>query len=292
MKKLFLFIVAIALFAVGNAQEIHVKNATEFLRAIGSNRTIIIEDGAEFNLTEAILSLHENYPDEYPILGYYNNEEDMSSLNNKLFLLDAYDGPEVSFKGVSNLTIKGGNQLPLLLADPRYAYVFSLYDCNNITFENVIMGHTNLGYCEGGVVALFNCNKINFIRCDLFGCGTQGIGANNVDGLNFVNSHIHDCTYYIMTLNQCKNCNFTHSLFFNNEEFDLVNISGKSTANIRFKSCQFFQNKGQLFNLSKTITLEDCYISHPSGDWGTTEFIQDNGTRWTGTTGYPYDEDD
>lgn len=291
MKRLALFIVAIALFTVGYAQEIHVNNATEFLRAIGSNKTIVIESGATFNLTEAIQHLHENYPKEYPMLDYYDNEAQMKPINGKIFLLDAYDGPEIAIKGVKNLTIKSGYTLPVLLAEPRYAYIFSLYDCSNITFENVIMGHTDKGYCEGGVVLLNNCKSITFNNCDLFGCGTEGLTASRVDGLNFNNSHIHDCSYSIMTLADCRNCNFTNSLFFNNGVFDLINISGSSTTSIRFKGCHFFQNKGLLFSLSDSIHLENCFISHPYDSWGDSEIIIDKGSVWSAPTGYPHDED-
>lgn len=290
MKKLSLFIIAIALFTVGHAQEIHVYNATEFLRAIGSNKTIIIEDGAVFNLTEAIIELNESDPLKYPMLDYYDNEEQMKPLSNRVFLLDASDGPEIAIKGVKNMTIKGGNILPTLLAEPRYAYIFSFYECSSITFDNVILGHTNKGYCEGGVVFLSKCKKIKFNDCDLFGCGTEGLTAFNVEGLEFHNSRIHDCSYSIMTLNNCKNCNFTNSLFFNNREFNLVDIDGDVTSNIRFKGCQFFQNEGLLFYLNKPITLENCYISHPSDSWGNTWFIKDKGTAWCIPTGYPHEE--
>lgn len=293
MKRFFFILIAVAFFNVGIAQEIHVSNATEFLRAIGSNKTIVIEGGSVFNLTDAMIQLHENYPKQYPMLDYYDNEKQMMSLNDKLFCLNAYDGPEIALKGVKNLTIKGEpHYLPLLLAEPRYAYIFSLYDCSNITFENVIMGHTNKGYCEGGVVFLNNCKKVNFNSCDLFGCGTEGLTANNVDGLNFSNSNIHDCSYSIMTLVSCKNFNFNNSAFFNNGVFDLINVREGNTMSIRFKNCHFFQNKGTLFSLSDSIKVEDCFISHPIEEWGDTEIIMDNGTVWSIPSGYPHDDDD
>lgn len=282
-----------ALITVGYAQEIHVNSASEFLRAIGSNKTIIVESGSVFNLSNAILQLHENYPKEYPMLDYYNNEEQMESLDDKVFALDAYDGPEIAIKGVKNMTIRGGaSHLPLLLTDPRYAYVFSFYDCSNITIENLIIGHTNKGYCEGGVVALNNCSNIIFNNCDLFGCGTEGLTANNVNGLKFNNSHIHDCSYSIMTLNNCQNCSFNNSMFFNNREFDLVNVRGGITMSIRFKNCHFFQNRGLLFTLSDSIQMEGCFISHPVESWGDTEIIMDDGCVWSEPSGYPHDDEE
>lgn len=291
MKKLSLILIAIAFYTVGIAQEIHVNSATEFLRAIGSNKTIVIESGSVFNLTDAMLQLHNNYPKEYPMLDYYENEEQMAPLNNKVFSLNAYDGPEIALKGVRNLVIKGeASNLPLLLAEPRYAYIFSLYDCSNITFENIIMGHTNKGYCEGGVVALNDCRKINFFNCDLFGCGTEGLTANNVDGVKFNNSHIHDCSYSIMTLYNCRNFSFNNSMFFNNRMFNLVNIQGGATTTIRFTNCHFFQNHGQLFSLSDSIQLENCFITQPMDEWGDTEVIMDNGSVWSQPSGYPYDD--
>lgn len=292
MKKLSLLIIAIALFTVGYAQEVHVTSATEFLRAIGSNKTIVIESNSVFNLTEAMQQLHESDPGKFPMIDYYDNEEQMKPLNNRVFPLDAYDGPEIAIKGVKNLTIRGGAyNLPLLLAEPRYAYIFSLYDCSNITFENLIMGHTDQGYCEGGVVLLNNCRRINFINCDLFGCGTEGLSAFNVDGLNFNSSHIHDCSYSIMTLSECRNCNFNNSVFFNNRVFDLINISGSATTTICFNGCHFFQNQGLLFSLTDSIKLENCFISHPLDSRGDTEIIIEKGTVWEIPSGYPHDDD-
>lgn len=279
-----------ALFTISHAQEIHVSNARDFLLSIGSNKTIIIEDEACFNLTEALLGIHETLPNEYPMFEEDDDEAyHIQLIKNTVSFINQFDGPEIVIKDITNLIVKGGDRLPVLLAQPRYAYIFRLYNCSNITFENLIMGHTNEGGCIGGVVELDQCNKISFINCDLFGCGTEGLTAKNVNDLTFNNSHIHDCTSSIMSLYDCNNCSFNNSLFFNNREYELVNITGTYTKNIHFTNCEFFQNNGTLFNFHNSILFENCYISHPKDKRGTTKLIYDLGSKWTVPTGYPHE---
>lgn len=157
--------------------QITVKNADEFLAAIGPDREIIV-DCPLIDLSTA--STYGTVSGEY-----YRWE-------------DPYDGPQLVIQNVTNLTIRGkdGKDVNVISTVPRYAYVLAFEGCRNITVRDLTVGHTKEpGYCMGGVLQFQNCGGVTVAHTGLFGCGTIGVDAWNSTGLLIQENDIYECSY-------------------------------------------------------------------------------------------------
>ena len=272
MRKLllsFLLLMTIGL----NAKDYKVSTALEFVKALGSNRTIIVE--GVINLSDVL----EN-DDLCKELGMEAAEYDIDT---KSMLIRNYetDGHMLTLNKVKNLTIKGKDGATILIS-PRYAYPLSFLKCKGIKLVNFTAGHTDEGYCTGGVLEFKQCEDIEIDRCDLFGCGIEGITATNTKNLVCKKSIIRDCSYSIMELLNCANMTFEDCDFYRCREFTMISIM--DCTNTNFTRCRISQNEGTLFGLDNSeITLNECEIHHIGKigninlkKYPTTKFYNDN----------------
>ena len=159
----------------------HVNTVDEFLAALGSERTIILE-GDVFDLSTA--SDYGSPGNEY----YRWNE--------------SYDGPELVIQNVHGLTISGANVsgantalYHTFTAVPRYASVLAFRFCDNITLLNFTAGHTQEpGVCSGGVFSFQNCSMVYLGSTRMYGCGILGIDAYNCSSIVVSACEIFDCS--------------------------------------------------------------------------------------------------
>lgn len=163
--------------AVPSGEEIAVTSVDEFLKAIGPERTIVLENEL-FDLSEA--AHYGSKGGEY----YYWKQN--------------FDGPALVVRGVRDLTIKATSDSPretVVSAVPRYADVLSFVDCENITLSGFTAGHTKEpGSCSGGVLLFENCSGVLIERCRLFGCGILGLQARYCKDLRIEASKIYECS--------------------------------------------------------------------------------------------------
>ena len=158
-------------------QDITVTNVDDFLKAIGPDRTIVL-DGELFDLSEAT---------DYGSFGgdYY-------------YWQQTYDGPELVIHDVDGLTIHpkaAYAEATTLAAVPRYANVLTFKDCGNIQLVGFTLGHTKEpGSCSGGVVNLFNCHDVRLDGCRLYGCGILGLQTSQCYTLQVWNTEIYECS--------------------------------------------------------------------------------------------------
>lgn len=206
------------MFAEGG-ETIVVSNVPEFLRAIGSNRTIVMRPG------------------EYDLSAYAGQNGPSHAYR------DAYDGGELVISEVSNLTIRGeGLHQVHLITQPQYGNVLVFEACADITLENIKAGHgPEKGYCTGGVIRLESCANTIIRNCYLYGSGIEGISAVKCASLDVQNTLITGCTYSIFTLEECADVVFESCKFFDNVEFDLVNIYRCSK--VEMTKCKFRNNR-------------------------------------------------
>ncbi len=168
-----------------SSQTTIVSTATELINAIGSNKTILIKPG-----TYHLSSLPKKNTN------YIKWEK-------------VFDGYQIKIKNINNLNLKGiGSKRPKILVDPKYGYVFQFINAININIQYLNMGHTESGFCTGGVLRFENSRSIDIEDSILFGSGTEGITLNNVQQLNFRYSVIKECSYYIMTIQNSKDITF------------------------------------------------------------------------------------
>ncbi len=192
-----------------------VSTALDFLKAIGSNKTIYLEPG------DYVLTAHINEGSSNVV---WENE---------------YDGGQMNIVDVSNLKIIGKPGARVLV-DPMYTWVMKLVNCKNITLDNYTMGHTAGGYCTGGVVYLDSCYNVKITNCRMFGSGTYGMGIFRSNNVTVEKTDIYKCTYGLLQLGGSKNVVFHRTRFRETGEFDLISITG--CENVHFKSCIFEKN--------------------------------------------------
>ncbi|MDX2304311.1 MAG: right-handed parallel beta-helix repeat-containing protein [Microscillaceae bacterium] len=253
MRKLCLFFflfLAFSTSAFAQGKTVPVKNATEFLAALGSDRTIMLEYGVyDFSTTA-----------QESGTSYQYNE--------------VYDGLELHVSGLKNLTIKSkdANRPAELLTQPAYGNVIVFMDCENIRIENIEAGHgATKGSCVGGVFKMINSKNFTINNCLLYGSGIEGITTENLDGLTCTKTDIRGCTYGVMSLLNSKNILFDQCKMYENKEYNLFLFN--NCQNVRFKNTVISHNMTgteeystyPLFELeggSAPIILEDCVIKY------------------------------
>lgn len=238
-----------------------VSTAEELIKAIGSNKTIYL-NGVDYDLT-----------DQYSVTTNFVSWE------------GEYDGSQMVITNVKNLKIVGGPNARVLVS-PQYTWVMKFVDSENITLDNFTMGHTQGGYCTGGVVNLNNCTNVKITSCKLFGSGTYGMEINDSKNITLEKSDVYKCTYGLLVLNNSTNCNFIKTRFRETGEFDLVTITNCSAVN--FKTCVFEKNyttSNYFFRLdsdyyeegnnqggSSNITINTCIFRDNKVPYFTTDY--------------------
>ncbi len=169
---------------------VHVSTADEFLAAIASDTEIIVD-------AELIdFSTASNY-------GAYGTSEGNYRWN------EEFDGPELIIQNVTNLTVRGSGEErtdKVLSCVPRYADVLTFENCANIYVTHITVGHTQEpSQCAGGVLHFINSQDILVEDCDLYGCGTLGVDADNSLNIQVINNLIHDCSYGGVQFSNCQN---------------------------------------------------------------------------------------
>jgi hypothetical protein len=246
---------------------IEVKTAAEFVAAIGPNRNILLKEGV-YNLST----------------------DDLRDINNEHVTWEKeFDGWQMDVRNVQNMTIRSAGDKPAeLIVDPRYTFVIQFYDSKNITIENVVAGHSEGGYCLGGVFGFSNCSDIKIDRTYMYGSGTVGLQLNNVVGMEVTNSTIYECTYCIILARDSRNISFKNCLFRDNQEFSMVEMHGTrdvvfdgcefrnnrvdsdwsfffqgegGSENIQIKNTKFVDNQAKFFKNSDIFTFENCTFS-------------------------------
>ncbi|OAD22948.1 copper amine oxidase domain protein, partial [Candidatus Thiomargarita nelsonii] len=221
---------------------VKVNNVREFLEAIAPNTTIELKKGI-YNISHAIDVKNKYIKWENP-----------------------YDGYQPIIGPVENLTIKAENGTKILI-EPRYAFVMSFENSRNILIQNVILGHTVGGTCDGGVLRFSKSDDIKIEKSILFGSGTEGLVLEEVNNFEFRNSTIRDCTDDLMTIKDSKNVLFENCTLKDTGQFDLINIS--SSSGVTFSRCLIKNNWNDseyspyLFSIdsiSSNISLENSII--------------------------------
>lgn len=177
--------------------QVRVSTVDEFIAAIGSNREIILEPGT-YNLRTAT-----GY-------GY--------AYNDFYFWNDTYvDGYELVIRNVDNMTIRGGGNEKTdvtVEAEPRYANVLNFNACSNITVGNFTAGHTKeQGSCTGGVLFFKDSDYVLAENCGLFGCGTEGVYAEDSGNIMVMHNEIYDCSEGGVEFRNCNKIRLEQNSF-------------------------------------------------------------------------------
>ncbi len=217
---------------------IEVNNEIEFVKAIDSNRKIVL------NLEKYNLSDLEDLRTE-------------SIYHEKVF-----DGGQIIIKGVKNLTIVSKGNKSELAITPLYANVLTFRECEDITISNIIACHSpNKGFCTGAVFDFENCSNVNINESVLYGSGADGLILTNVNTFIFESSVIEDCTQGIMTISNSKNILFRRGTFKHNQIY-FSGIAVSDFSLVEFNECQFVDN----FSVSEIKRLDQLFATTINSD--------------------------
>ena len=210
--------------------EVKVKTVEELIRAIGSNRNILLEEGI-YNLSN------------HAVQDIYNEH------------INRQGGLYMS--NLQNMSIRGTGSKPSdLIVDSKDSYVMSFSDSKNISIENVTAGHSErAGECEAGVFRFSNSSDIKIDKTHMYGSGTIGLDLYNVTNMEMTNSTIYNCTQTIMQVSDIKNVYFKNCVFRDNKGYSMVDMQGDAQ-NVVFDGCEFRNNSGDSTNYSFTIPDE------------------------------------
>ena len=149
-----------------------VTNESEFLAALGNNRTVIIAAGVHLNLSR-VLENEEMFL-KVPGRRWVSSATDIISKQPLVVSESETDGRQLALLNFTGLIIKG-EQNSSIEVDPRYSYCLYFINCKNCEVHNLTIGHTEGGFCSGGVIGVKGGRMIMVKDCDLYGCGTLSL---------------------------------------------------------------------------------------------------------------------
>ena len=241
----------------------HASTAVDVISGITNNMVVAINGYQPMNLSEVL-----NRPSLFDGVegrGYFPEEEEQpEDIETPLAISkEVYDGRELIIRNIHGLTLRGESGAHLVV-DAAYANVLSFENCDNIRIENLTLGHAvEKGFCTGGVIYLRNCNNVEIVNCDLYGCGTYGIEALDCSNVKVENTVIRDCSYGGLTLSYCDDVQFTDCDIVRCGDNDAT-VTVLATNNLKFDRCRFAQNTGStLFLLNEEpVMLNDCEVRY------------------------------
>lgn len=221
-----------------NRHTVKWRHAADFVNQISSNLNASLQSDAPIIISRA-------FPSSGPQIQWRN----------------VHDGKELLVLSIEGLDISGGT----ILAEPRYAWIVNFIDCHQIALRNVTMGHTDAGYCMGGVVRFENCSDITIESCELFGCGTYGLEFVNCRNIEVVDTVVKECSYGGANLKNVSGVTFRNCTFTRNEGFDLIHLDG-TIEDVTFASCTFHNNSGvgYLFSFKGHESQYGFFVIHCS----------------------------
>ena len=175
-------------------QRMQVHTQRQLIAAIGSDRTIELV-GGPFVLTGS-------------------DDDGELPANPAVEFRDPQPVPFLVIKGVRNLrlcTIGG----PVRVLGKSPLDVVRCEGCSDVTFEGLVLGHdTGVDhYCTAPVLTLKDCKNVVVRDCELFGCGTEGVVAEQVDGFRMERGEIHTCRNGVAYFTKCKRVDLVGVLF-------------------------------------------------------------------------------
>ena len=261
---------------VDDVDVVTVTTERQFLSALGSDKVVIVGADVHLNLSRVL----EN---EQLFKGRQGRRwtSDATAVASQTPLVvseSETDGRQLSLVNFRNLTIRGERNASIEV-DPRYSFCLRFINCEGCSVENLTIGHTEGGYCSGGVIGVTGGSNISICNCDLYGCGTYGLDVERSNHLSVIDTNIHDCTYGILQLRSSIDVQFIRCDMFSNREYTLIESWG--CEGTRFENCRFFANwaDADLFNFDDTFYLNGCEVYHPKDKLGTMDMADQNGKK-------------
>jgi hypothetical protein len=238
-------------------REVEVHSAAELMQAITPDTRVVLAPG-EYDLTRI-------WYDGPGGAGYEEPREDDAPPPGTEWVrwTNPYDGWELEIHDVQNLQLVAATApRPRIVVRPRYAWVLKFEDCSGITLAGLSLGHTEAGYCLGGVLGFEGTTDVALADVDLFGSGTYGIGVTGGRNVRVERTTIRECSYGILQLAETRDVEFRDCVFQDNQEFDLVEVT--ASRGVLFAGCAFERNRTRdeeysIFALQRSrVEVREC----------------------------------
>lgn len=227
-----------------NPNEINVSTEKQFLDALGSNKTIVIQKS--INLSS--------------IIDY-----------------------QLKLSGYKNLTIKGVKPSIRLGVSKGENLVLEFDSCENISISNLILGHEEVLWCGAGVLRFDNCKGVSISSCDIYGCGYYGIEMWYTDNFVCANSNIHDCWTEMLDISHSNNITFKNTTIKDSACGTIMYVSSSNQVQFEsctlIQSTKNSNDHWKSFSLSCDISLINCTIRSVN-TLGDTQYIKQSGCKW------------
>jgi len=203
-------------------REVSVHSADEFLSCIGSNTSISIQQSFSLSGIEVPNNRH-------------------------VYVREVFDGEELVFRNLDNLTIRGAEGIRLTV-EPRYATTMNFENCHGVVIENISAGHwPKSGDCAGAVMRFTHCSSVAVQNCKIFGCGTYGFETEHSQFIRFQNCDIFECSYGIFKATETSSLDIVEVDFYDNLCFDAFTID---RSDVSFEKCKVLNNRPRSDNAS------------------------------------------
>lgn len=119
---------------------------------------------------------------------------------------------------IQNLSIHGKSDRGKteILVRAENEDVILIQNSGNVSLKNLTFGHETESHCMGGVIGVKHSERIKVENCSLFGSGIEGFRLLGVNGFEFLNCEIRECTQQILTMIDSKNIDVRDSQFHSN----------------------------------------------------------------------------
>lgn len=180
----------------------------------------------------------------------------------------------ITLEGIHDLKIIGEDNAKIQIKS-REDVVLKLSECRNITLRNISFGHEQ-GIdiecdIEANVINIDDCEQIYIDRCDLWGCGWNGLVVVRSHNLTCTNSIIRDCSNKFLHINGGSMIKFFRCDFVRNGMRGERNSYISDVNYLVFENCRFAENNPRevLFNLvtNNNGVLRNCEIHHAGSFW-------------------------
>ena len=272
--------------AKGGLDVVTVSTVAELLEAIAPDAHIILAPGTyNFSaMTEEEIAGCSDYVDQDDLLNY------------EYFLISDVTGLtlEAAEDGMVELVTENGG-----------ASVLDIRKSDNVTLRGLTCGHVvERGKCNGCVLYAEDCKNLTIEGCRLYGCGTDGIWTERVDGLTVTGTEIYECSESVFALDG-TGAIFDRCRFYSNYSDILFYFSDGT--DILVKDTEIYDNQGYLMldyaewgedTDNRHITFRNCIfrdnrqIDREPASWpcATFEDCEFPGVSVLSTAGTPYEE--
>lgn len=242
----------------GSDDTVTVSTAAELIRVIAPDAHIILKPG-DYNFS----ALTE---EEIGECGRYAGPDSLA--NGEITI---YNAPGLTLEAEESGSVR-------LITENGYADVMTLTLCDGAVLKGLILGHEiEKGDCDADVLRIDTCEDVCVEDCGLFGCGSNGIWAENAGGLTVTGTDIYECTSSIFSLVDTGEAVFDGCRFYDND--GIFFLWGETEALVR--DTEITGNQGLLlqgYPENVRVTFRDCaFRDNPDmgapEDWPCAAFV-------------------